>query len=98
MMDDLMLFNLADDPNEQHNLAKTESEIVSMGLVYLEQWLTDMKATAISDVDPMMTVLRQGGAFHTRGHLPAYLDRLRATGREQHADYLEKKHPKEAQA
>lgn len=97
MMDDLMLFDLANDPHEQHNLAESEPEIVNQGLAYLEQWLTEMKATAISDVDPMMTVLRQGGAFHTRGHLPAYLERLRATGRAHHADYLEKKHPAETE-
>ena len=95
MMDDLMLFDLANDPHEQVNLAAERPEIVGQGLVYLENWLTEMQATATTDVDPMMTVLRQGGAFHTRGHLPAYLERLRATGRAHHADYLEQKHPTE---
>jgi hypothetical protein len=45
-----------------------------------------------TDVDPMMTVLRQGGALHTRGELPAYLERLRRTGRAHHADHLARKH------
>ena len=36
--------------------------------------------TATTNVDPMMTVLREGGAYHTRGRLPAYLAHLRATG------------------
>ena len=46
-------------------------------------------------VDPLMTVLREGGPFHTRGRLPAYLDRLRATGRAHHADHLAALHPGE---
>jgi hypothetical protein len=36
--------------------------------------------------------LSQGGALHTRGELPAYLERLRVTGRGQHADHLQAKH------
>ena len=52
--------------------------------------------TARTDVDPMMTVLREGGPFHTRGNLPRYLERLRLTGRETHAERLEKIHPDEA--
>jgi hypothetical protein len=36
----------------------------------------------------MLTVLREGGPFHTRGELPAYLGRLRASGRVHHARAL----------
>lgn len=54
-----------------------------------------MMLTHQTDVDPMMTVLREGGAFHTRGYLPGYLNRLRATGRAQHAEHLAKLHPNE---
>ncbi len=32
---------------------------------------------------------------HVRGRLPAYLERLRATGRERWADRLERAHPGE---
>jgi choline-sulfatase len=55
-----------------------------------------MMTTARTDVDPMMTVLREGGPFHTRGNLPRYLERLRLTGREIHAERLAKIHPGEA--
>ena len=44
-------------------------------------------------VDPMWTVLREGGPFHVRGQLPAYLARLRATGRAERAEKLARAHP-----
>jgi hypothetical protein len=43
----------------------------------------------------MMTVLREGGPYHTRGFLPSYLERLRATGRAHHAEHLAALHPDE---
>ena len=62
----------------------------------LEAWLHEMMTTSRTNVDPLMTVLREGGAHHTQGMLPAYLQRLRQTGRTQHAATLERKHPTEA--
>jgi hypothetical protein len=46
-----------------------------------------------SDVYPLVTVMHEGGPFHTRGELPAYLERLRATGRADAASALEARHP-----
>ena len=69
MLDPLMLFNLADDPHEQHNLADEQPEIVAQGLQLLEEWRTEMMNLSPSNTDPMMTVLREGGPFHTRGRL-----------------------------
>jgi choline-sulfatase len=40
----------------------------------------------------LMIVLREGGPFHTRGALPAYLKRLRETGRGHHAGRLAARH------
>jgi choline-sulfatase len=56
-----------------------------------------MAVTSQHDTDPMMTVLREGGALHTRGMLPIYLARLRATERAHHAELLASRHPEEAQ-
>jgi hypothetical protein len=42
-----------------------------------------------------MTVIAEGGPFHCRGELRAYLERLRATGRGDHADALAARHPRE---
>jgi hypothetical protein len=37
-----------------------------------------------------VTVLHEGGPFHTRDAVAGYCERLRETGREQHAEWLEK--------
>ncbi len=92
---DLMLFNLADDPHEQHNLADEQPGLVHEALARLDDWHAEMMRTATHPVDPMMTVLREGGPFHTRGKLPAYLKRLEATGRGHWAEWLRRKHPQE---
>jgi len=33
------------------------------------------------DVDPLWTVIKEGGPYHARGHLRAYCERLERTGR-----------------
>ncbi|MGF1448836.1 MAG: sulfatase [Opitutales bacterium] len=95
---DLMLFDLANDPHEQHNLAESRPDSVNEGLRRLDAWVADQLATATNAIDPMQTVLAEGGAFHSRGALPNYLKRLRATGRDAWADWLEAKHPAETKA
>ncbi|MCP4518172.1 MAG: sulfatase, partial [Delftia sp.] len=88
----LMLFDLVNDPHQQHNLAEQRPELVDRAMRLLADWQHEMMRSSKSDTDPMMTVLREGGAFHTRGRLPAYLQRLRATGRAHHADALARRH------
>lgn len=89
---DVMLFNLKDDPHEQHDLAAARPDLVTKALAVLDDWLADAMRTATHPVDPMWTVLAEGGPYHTRGYLPAYLERLRATGRAVHADALSRRH------
>lgn len=91
----VMLFNLADDPHEQHNLAGDRPELVAQAMNLLADWQHELMLTSPHNVDPMMTVLREGGPFHSRGRLPAYLERLRATGRAHHAQTLAARHPDE---
>jgi hypothetical protein len=62
----------------------------------LDDWYSQMVRTATHPVDPMWVVLSEGGALHTRGQLPAYLRRLRETGRSERADRLASMHPREA--
>jgi choline-sulfatase len=95
-LEPVMLFDLTQDPHEQHDLAGERPDLVAHAMSLLADWQAEMMITARTDVDPMMTVLREGGPFHTRGNLPRYLERLRLTGREIHADRLEKIHPDEA--
>jgi arylsulfatase A-like enzyme len=95
MLEPVMLFNLTEDPHEQHDLAATRPDLVDRAMGMLAEWHHEMVLTSQHNVDPMMTVLREGGALHTRGMLPAYLARLRATGREKHAELLAARHPDE---
>jgi choline-sulfatase len=95
MLDPIMLFDLTDDPHEQHNLADSRPDLVQKALSLLEDWYAANMRSSAHNVDPLMTVLREGGPFHTRGELPAYLERLRATGRAHHAERLAARHPDE---
>lgn len=92
---EVMLFDLRNDPHELHDLAPQRPDLVQKAGALLEQWHADMMRTATHATDPMWTVLREGGAYHARGQLPNYLERLRATGRTAWADRLAKQHPTE---
>lgn len=94
-LEPLMLFDLADDPHEQHDLASERPDIANRAMALLADWEHAMMLRSGGNVDPLMTVLREGGPFHTRGELPAYLERLRATGRAAHAERLAARHPDE---
>ena len=91
-----MLFDLVADPHEQNDLANECSDLVDRAMGMLAGWHHQMMVSSRYDVDPMMTVLRNGGPFHTRGQLPGYLDRLRATGRSHYVQRLLDRHPDEA--
>jgi len=93
---DRMLFNLDDDPHETLDLAPQRPDLVGDALTRLDRWLGDMMRTASHGHDPIWTVLHEGGSYHTRGELPRYLRRLRATGRDAFADRLEQQHPADA--
>jgi choline-sulfatase len=95
MLEPLMLFNLTRDPHEQVDLRASKPQLVDQAMRRLADWEREMMLTSRTDVDPMLTVLREGGAHHTHGFLPDYLKRLRATGRAAHADKLARLHPDE---
>ena len=95
---DEMLFDIASDPHEQFDLAGSDTSARKNGLALLEDWTATQLDRSYAPRDPMQTVLGEGGPFHTRGHLPAYLDRLRATGRGHWANQLATRHPDEASA
>lgn len=87
-----MLFNLANDPHEQHDLASEEQALVTKGKATLEQWHAEQMTKATHKIDPLETVLAEGGPFHARGKGPAYLGRLKATGRGDAAERLARKY------
>ena len=90
---DEMLFDVVADPHEQSNLTDTMPELVTAARSTLDRWTAEQMDRSFVSQDPMQTVLDEGGPFHIRGHLPAYLDRLRQTGRGQWAERLADQHP-----
>lgn len=93
---DTMLFDVKNDPHEQHDLAPSQPETVGRAMRLLDEWHGQMMQTASHPQDPMWTVINEGGPLHTRGQLPDYLRRLRATNRAELAEKLAAKHPVEA--
>jgi arylsulfatase A-like enzyme len=87
-----MLFDLKNDPHEQHDLAPARPDLVAQATSLLAAWHDEMMLTSQHNVDPMMTVLLEGGPLHTRDRLPAYIERLRSTGRAHHAERLLARH------
>ena len=89
----VMLFNVVEDPHLQNDLAPTKVDVSNHGIALLDKWMGEILDTATHADDPMRTVMLEGGPLHTRGVLPEYLKRLRATGRADGADELAKAHP-----
>jgi choline-sulfatase len=90
-----MLYNVEKDPHEQHDLAPEHQDVCREGLLILEQWYSDMMVAMPDDVDPMWTVMREGGPYHPKGKLRAYCDRLEKTDRGWAVPELKKRHPGE---
>ncbi len=91
----LMMFDLKRDPHETHDLAPEHPELAAEAMAKLEQWHTEQMARSWNGIDPIWTVLREGGPWHVRGHLREYLERLRETGRAEWADRLATEHRQE---
>ena len=90
-----MLFNIATDPFQQRDVAGEWPEVCREAAHRLLGWHDEMMATMDSDADPLWTVIREGGPFHARGHLPTYCQRLEATGRGWAVPELKRRHPRE---
>ncbi|MEM8782456.1 MAG: sulfatase [Planctomycetota bacterium] len=103
-----MLFDLAADPLEQHDLADARPEVVREAAFRLANWHAAQMhrmAEHVGDVvDPLWTVIHEGGPLHARAEAPgqpgspekftAYLERLDATGRREAADDLRRRYPR----
>jgi hypothetical protein len=95
LFDDLMLFDLESDPHEQMNRVDERPEVVAQGLTLLTHWYGEMAPNAARGRDPLANVVAEGGPYHVRGELPAYLERLKATGRADKAVLLAEKYKHE---
>ena len=92
-----MMFDVVQDPHEQADLFSSMPEVAQKGQELLATWTEQQLARSYSPFDPMEIVLEEGGPFHTRGHLPSYLERLEKTGRSHWAEVLRARHPTEIQ-
>ena len=89
----ILLFNLHEDPHEQHDLAEAKPDLVNQAMHYLTNWQEQVQVKGQREVDPLVTVLLEGGPYHSKGKLPAYLQRLRETNRGHLAEHLIARHP-----
>ncbi|MEM7806543.1 MAG: sulfatase [Planctomycetota bacterium] len=101
-----MLFNLTEDPHEQQDVAADHLELLREATWRLMQWHDEAMATVVRDyddvVDPLYTVLNEGGPMHCRvrdeggrdpsGGVEGYVQRLRDTGRTEAADDLARRY------
>ena len=92
-----MLFNIKADPHEQNNLAKERSELCKEAVYKLNQWHDEMMKTMhIScDVDPLWTVIKEGGPYHAKGALAEYCKYLKKTERAWAIPELKRRYPGE---
>jgi hypothetical protein len=95
LYDDMMLFNIRNDPHETRNLLTTQPDVVVRGEQLLDSWYAEMMVNAARGRDPLLNVIAEGGPYHVRGQLKDYLLRLRSTGRQDFADALESKYESE---
>ena len=100
---DEMVYDVAEDPHEQHNLAEARPDLCREGAWRLANWhAIQMGALAESGadpVDPLWTVIREGGPAHAHhagvnSPLPKYLKRLESTGRAVAAQRLRERYAK----
>ncbi|MDQ8193515.1 sulfatase [Coraliomargarita sp. SDUM461004] len=99
-----MLHNLEADPHEQNDLAQDNPELCREGQWRLSRWhdaqMQKMALTGNDVVDPLWTVIREGGPFHaslTHGQPGAegfetYLQYLESSDRQAGADALREKY------
>ena len=90
-----MLFDLATDPHEQHDLAAERPDLCREAAHRLLEWHQDAMTKSSSNIDPLWTVMREGGPMHARPlpSMEVYCARLEATGRAWAIPELRRRHP-----
>lgn len=91
LFDREMLFNVKDDPHEICDVKDEYPEKCAEGARLILEWTDDNMLLSRSSVDPMWTVISEGGPYHTYGWKDAYVKRLFETGREEAAKALRDK-------
>jgi choline-sulfatase len=89
---ELMLFDVEDDPHEQRDVADKHPHVVDKASRLLLDWEAEQMHRSPSGVDPIWTVIAEGGGYYTRNRLTAYLKRLAETGRADVAERIAATH------
>ena len=84
----VMLFDVESDPHEVENLAPGAPEVVGVAEGHLEAWLRDIRGAGDKPEDPLLTVLAEGGPWHSLVGLSNYDRRLQETGRGKWIDQI----------
>ena len=84
-----MLFDVERDPHEQFDVADLHPDVVARAVRLLLDWETTSMERSPSGVDPLSTVIGEGGGYYTRGRLEQYLVRLAETGRCEQAERIQ---------
>ncbi len=92
LFDKEMLYNIALDPFEQQDVKKNHPDLCAHGAKLILDWQEDLRINNPNIEDPMWTVMREGGPYHTRTDLEAYIQRLESTNRSEGAQQLRKKY------
>lgn len=92
LFDDEMLYNIKEDPYEQQDLKDRYPELCAKGAKIILDWHDAAMKDSLSTIDPLWTVLKEGGPFHTIGYFESYLERLEQTGRKEVAEQLREKY------
>lgn len=95
LIEDEELFKIKDDPHEIKDLAHEYPDICYKAAWMLEKWVAEnmIKNIKNNHIDPLWSVMAEGGPFHCRGYLSKYCERLEQTGRGEYARILREKHP-----
>ena len=92
---DEMLYNVDQDPHEERNAAPERPEECRQAVYYLTEWHDAMMKSMSYDVDPLWTVIKEGGPAHARGRLRPYCEYLEQTNRGWAIPELKRRHPGE---
>ncbi len=87
-----MLFDLKHDPHEKRDVKDENPDVVARGARMILNWFDEQMLCSPYDTDPMMTVLHEGGPYHTHTDLSKYIERLEKTGRADGAKALREKY------
>jgi choline-sulfatase len=82
-----MLFDIKRDPHQLEDLSSVYPQLCAEASGYYARWLEEMLAKT-GGVDPLWTVLNEGGPFHAAGQLTRYIQRMKDTGRGSEAEKL----------